>query len=208
MPWVRFDDQFPINRKVGALPDTAFRLHVEAVCWCARNLTDGVVSTTDLPQVTRMGKPTRLVTHLVDRGLWHEAGHQCDSPHCPPPGPDGWVIHDYLEYQPSRAKVERERKAKADRQARWLAKKNGLSTSSGQRDASQDAPTDTSKDAAPPRPAPKEAGREPRSTAARRSAAERGGGGESNRRTSPVCDECGNTVASAYHRNACTKGAP
>src|SRR5690554_4340947 len=158
MPWVRFDDQFPINRKVGALPDNAFRLHVEAVCWCARNLTDGVVSRDDLPQVTRIGKPARLVTHLVARGLWHEAGHQCDSPHCPPPGPDGWVIHDYLEFQPSREKVERERVAKRERQARWLAKKKGSPTGGGQRDATRDASQDGLETPTPPRPAPKEAG--------------------------------------------------
>ena len=40
---LRFDDQFPIHRKVSGLSDAAFRLHVEAIFWCDRNLTDGFI---------------------------------------------------------------------------------------------------------------------------------------------------------------------
>ena len=203
MPWVRLDDQFPIHRKVGALPDNAFRLHVEAICWCARNLTDGVVSREDLPQVTRIGKPQRLVTHLVDRGLWHEHGHQCTSEHCPPSNGDGWVIHDYWEYQPSREKAIAQKRQKAQRQARWMAKRKGLSTARGKVDASVDASQDGSIDAAPPRPAPKEAGRVPRSAARRR---EDGGAARGeNSRDSPVCRRCGNRTNSSYHQRICAR---
>jgi hypothetical protein len=120
MPWVRFDDHFPVNRKVDGLSDTAFRLHVSAIFWCARNLTDGVVPEEDLELVTaRVRAPARFGTELVRRGLWHEAGFQCDSEDCPPSGPNGWVIHDYWEYQPSKSKVVAERAANAERQARW-----------------------------------------------------------------------------------------
>lgn len=52
MPWVRFDDQFPIHRKVDGLSDAAYRLHTSAIFWCARNLTDGFVSEEDLDGVT------------------------------------------------------------------------------------------------------------------------------------------------------------
>lgn len=174
MPWVRFDDTFPVHRKVDGLSDTAFRLHVSAIFWCARNLTDGAVPEEDLELVTaRVRAPARFATELVRRGLWHEAGHQCDSEHCPPAADSGWVIHDYLEFQPSKEKVGRQRDAKAERQARWLAKKaagkGGLSTGdassngrdSPNSDASRDATRDASQDDAPPRPAPKEAGRSP-----------------------------------------------
>lgn len=102
MTWVKLDDQFPIHRKVGALSDQAFRLHVEALCWCARHLTDGVVSTSDLPQVTRIAKSERYAAELVARGCWHGPGHDCDV--CPPVE-DGWVIHEYLGFQQSRSKV-------------------------------------------------------------------------------------------------------
>jgi len=119
MTWVRLDDQFPINRKVGALPDTAFRLHVEALCWCARNRTDGVVSREDLLQVTRIGKPARLVAMLVQRGLWHSAGYECPSVGCPQATSDGWVIHDFLSFNPSKNQLVDEAKKNAERQARW-----------------------------------------------------------------------------------------
>lgn len=120
MPWVRFDDHFPDNRKVNGLSDTAFRLHVSAIFWCARNLMDGVVPEGDLELVTaRVRAPARFGTELVRRGLWHEAGTQCGSTLCPPSGPDGWVIHDYWEYQPTKVKVLAERAANAERQARW-----------------------------------------------------------------------------------------
>lgn len=102
MTWVRLDDQFPIHRKVGALSDPAFRLHVEAICWCARHLTDGVVSRDDLSTVSRIRGAERYAAELVRRGCWSETA-------------EGWLIHDYLEYQQSRSKVlhTREQRAKA-----------------------------------------------------------------------------------------------
>lgn len=109
MPWVRFDDQFPIHRKAAGLSDAAFRLHVSAIFWCARNLTDGVVPAGDLEDVSaRVRTPTRFAAELVIRGLWHPGDEECNSDQCAAsgaPGVDGWVIHDYLEYQPSRSKV-------------------------------------------------------------------------------------------------------
>lgn len=118
MPWVRFDDQFPANRKVEALSDPTFRLHVSAIFWCARNLTDGWVPQNDLdmaaPRTSR--SPEKLVhQQLVPRGLWHPPGHGCKD--CVDP-PDGWIIHDYLEFQPSKAQVEKERADARERQRR------------------------------------------------------------------------------------------
>lgn len=132
MPWVRFDDQFPLHRKVKGLSDAAFRLHAEAIFWCARNLTDGFVPTEDISDVASARRPHKSIPELVRRDMWASNG-------------DGWQIHDYLDFQPSKMKVEHERKAKAERQARWMAKRKP-------RDASRDATTDTSRDAAPPRP--------------------------------------------------------
>jgi hypothetical protein len=188
MPWVRFDDQYPIHRKVAGLTDGAFRLDVEALCWSARNRTDGRIAVDDLPNVDRKARTGRQVAELVRRGRWHEAGYECPSEHCPPSGPDGWVIHDFLEYQPSSDKVAREKAAKAERQRRWIeARKNG-------RDASKQASHDASKDAAPgdaapapTRPAPKEGGGgAPAATAARRAAAGAGGGGRKDQNHAAV----------------------
>jgi len=106
MPWARLDDQFPIHRKVGALSDASFRLHVEAICWCVRNLTDGAVSREDLPHVTRIKKSERYAAELVQRGVWHETA-------------DGWHIHDFLDYQPSKNQVQQDRASNTERQRRW-----------------------------------------------------------------------------------------
>lgn len=128
MPWVRFDDQFPIHRKVSRLSDAAFRLHVSAIFWCARNLTDGVVPEEDLEDVcARVRTPARFVTELLNRGVWHEAGAECGSEDCPAHKGNaaandvtrGWVIHDYLEFQPSKERVLRDREANATRQKKW-----------------------------------------------------------------------------------------
>jgi len=96
---LKFDDQFPIHRKVSALSDAAFRLHVEAIFWCARNLTDGFIARVDLDSVSRFRRPDRYVTELVDRALW-----DVDE--------SGWWIHDYLVWQQSRTKVLEVREAR------------------------------------------------------------------------------------------------
>jgi len=96
---LKFDDQFPIHRKVSGLTDAAFRLHVEAIFWCARNLTDGFIAQDDLASVSRYRRPEGYVTELVGRGAWDVVE-------------DGWQIHDYLSWQDSRDKVLRVREAK------------------------------------------------------------------------------------------------
>lgn len=169
----------PIHRKVAALSDAAYRLYDEALHWSARNLADGAIAAAELKDVSKRGQP-KYAAELVGRRLWHPAGEECPSPKCPPGGPDGWVIHDYWDYQPSREKALREKEAKAERQRRWLeaqknkkdGKRDALKDASG--DASQDAPEDAAP--SPPRPEGRRGG-SPAATAARRTAASAGGGG-------------------------------
>lgn len=165
----------PIHRKVAALSDAAYRLYDEALHWSARNLADGAVAAAELKDVSKRGQP-KYAAELVARRLWHAAGEQCPSPKCPPSGPDGWVIHDYWDYQPSREKALREKEAKAERQRRWLEAKQGKkgATQDESRDASQDAPEDAPP--SPPRPEGRRGG-SPAATAARRTAASAGDGG-------------------------------
>lgn len=163
MPWVRFDDQFTINRKVSRLSDAAFRLHVSAIFWCARNLTDGVVPEEDLEDVcARVRTPERFVTELLGRGLWHEIGQQCASEYCPshPDAGDavassGWTIHDYLEFQPSKERVLADRKDSASRQKKWRDKRKQSSQDrNGVNNGVSNAGSNGGSNAAPPRPVP------------------------------------------------------
>jgi hypothetical protein len=112
MPWVRYDDQYPIHRKVAGLSDAAFRLNTAAIFWCARNGTDGFVPEEDLDQVcAQVRDPARFAAECVKRRTWHLAAHSCTSENCPEPREaPGWVIHDYLDYQPTKDEAESAKK--------------------------------------------------------------------------------------------------
>lgn len=108
MTWLRLDDLFPENPKIVGLTDGAFRLHVGALCYSARNLTDGVVSRKFARSVIDSSSVYRHVRQLEDRLLWA------------PIDRDYWQIHDYLEWNPSRAEVLAKREvARANALRRW-----------------------------------------------------------------------------------------
>lgn len=111
MSWGRFDDQYPRHRKIRPLSDAAFRLDVSGVLWSAAESTDGVIPADDLPAVSDVKRPRPAAAELVKRGRWHTAGHTC--PTCPQP-PDGWVIHDFLDYNRSREQGEKLREIRAE----------------------------------------------------------------------------------------------
>jgi len=106
---LKFDDQFPLHRKVSGLTDAAFRLHVEAIFWSRRNLTDGFVAQEDLVTVGRFRRPEGLAAELVGRGCWHRTGEvecpECVGRHNGALARDGWVIHGFEDWQDTKAKV-------------------------------------------------------------------------------------------------------
>ena len=103
MAWLKLDDGFVEHPRIEKLGSRAFRLHVTALCQCARKLTDGHISDTDA-KVARLlaGAGTRAISELEEAGLWERNGH-------------GWVVRDYLDYNPSAEQVRAERKRAADR---------------------------------------------------------------------------------------------
>lgn len=110
MTWAKFDDRYPWHRKVRGLSDAAFRMDVSAVCWCAENLTDGVIEAEFLALVSDVRNARKAAAELVRAGRWHDADHECEA--CPPITPGAHVIHDYLDYNPTREKVERDRESR------------------------------------------------------------------------------------------------
>jgi hypothetical protein len=101
LPWFRLDDSFHSHPKVIAAGNEAIGLYVRCGTHAAEHLTDGAVS-----QSVALSYGSRaLADTLVRCGLWHRAR-------------GGWLIHDYLDYNPSREAVEKERKASAERQRR------------------------------------------------------------------------------------------
>jgi hypothetical protein len=113
MAWVRLDDQFPDHPKVAGLSNDAFCLHVTAMCYTARQQTDGKLPCGLLKRLAwRCHDPAIAVAELVASGVWDEDGEK------------GWAIHDYLDYNPSKAELDtlaatRSEAGKAGAMARW-----------------------------------------------------------------------------------------
>lgn len=105
MPWVKLDEGFPEHPKVLAVGGDAGWLHVCAIAYCNRNLTDGFVPEVVLARLSDRRRPVDLVRRLVDAGMWESVA-------------GGWRIHDFLEYQASRSKVFDDRQKARDRMAR------------------------------------------------------------------------------------------
>ena len=140
--WLKLDDGFAENSKIETLSDRAFRLHVTAMCYCAKNLTDGYISERGARVcgvLANNSRPMRNVSELVEKGLWHAVD-------------GGWEINDYLEYNPTseEAKALRRKRSEAGR-------KGGLTRArrqaNAQASASSTSPS-TSLSEFQPRPVP------------------------------------------------------
>lgn len=104
MSYVALDDNFPDHPKVAGLSDKSFRLHISVLCRCGRFLTDGEASKGLLVSV-RYGSNAAAIKELLDAGLWEREG-------------EGYRVHDYLVYNPSKAQVQAKRDAAKERMVR------------------------------------------------------------------------------------------
>lgn len=115
MAWLKIDDGFIENDKIAPLRDRTFRVHLAGLCYCARNLTDGHVSTKAAKVLTAILEfpVRRYLPELVDADLWR-----------PDESDDGHWINDYLIYNPDsvtvkRLREERSEAGKAGAKKRW-----------------------------------------------------------------------------------------
>lgn len=109
MTWTKVDDRLHSHPKVLGLWQTengraALGLHLLAFSYIGAHLTDGVIHR---PFIVEKGA-IELAGCLVEAGLWDEEGEH-------------WRVHDWRDYNPSRAQVERQRKADAARKRRGRA---------------------------------------------------------------------------------------
>jgi hypothetical protein len=141
MPWVRVDDHFDEHPKMAAIGPVGWGVWLAGLAYCNRNLTDGFipyaiaegiggawkirepVDQEDQEGVRSIRRRSMLWTvsitsghhgedmssdwivgHLVRVGLWEEVE-------------GGYLVHDYDDYQPTKAEVlaEREQKQAAGR---------------------------------------------------------------------------------------------
>lgn len=110
--WLRFDNSTAENPKLVALSDRAFRLWFNACCYCSRNETDGIVPASLVVRLSRTGN-RGAVEELVAAGRLEVV----DA--------DTYRIHDYLDHNPSRARLEKMRRDAKERTASWRTR-NGV----------------------------------------------------------------------------------
>lgn len=179
MPWLRLDDGFAEHPKIAGLSAAAFRLHVEALCYCARNLTDGYVSQAVLKRFSGGRRAPKYAAELVDAGLWEPADERADGAQlartCATDEPQsgahlreaGWYIHDFLDFNPSREAVtdEREKARKRKEKSRSSRRDKTVTeshvTPESRRDTSDGHAV---RHSAPPRPDPKPSSSPPTDT--------------------------------------------
>lgn len=116
MAWVKLDDGFADHPKVADAGPLAGMMQVAALCYCNRHLTDGFIPRGQVPKLISCDglfyaddrgrkRPVtwqKVVSSLLQAEMWSEAE-------------GGYAIHDYGQYQPSKAAVEEERAKTAGR---------------------------------------------------------------------------------------------
>lgn len=138
MTWGKVDDKLWGSPKWLTTSPRARALWVTALSWCMDQLTDGRVPAHVMPI---LGGTRKDVAELVRVGFWHPAGHECEHERCPR-ADDGWVFHDWLDFQPSREQVLADRAAAADRQKRArerAAERRATAAKPSRRDSRRDS---------------------------------------------------------------------
>lgn len=104
MPWFKVDDGFYDHPKVLELDMAARGLWVMAGAYCARHLTDGVIT---WRQIKLIGGTQKQAEKLVTAGLW--------SADDAPPSARRYVFNDWRDFQPTRDEVLSKRREDAER---------------------------------------------------------------------------------------------
>ncbi len=104
MPWFRIDDTFADHPKVTSAGNAAVGLWVRCGTYSARFLTDGLVP----GQVVRQYGNGREIERLVASRLWV-------------PADDGYLMPDFLDYNPSAEAVKLARKRDAEKKRKQRA---------------------------------------------------------------------------------------
>jgi len=157
MPWVRIDDHFNEHPKLAAVGPVGWGIWLAGLAYSNRNLTDGFIPRAvavgfggdwcvQVPE-ERDGKPGNIIWEisrtsgysgedmetswvidlLLDAGLWELA-------------PGGFYIHDYPDYQPTKAEVLAQKAAKvAAGQAGGIAAAKARAKANGQAGAAASA---------------------------------------------------------------------
>lgn len=99
MPYTMLDDKFHSHWKVEATSNEALGLYIRCLSWACDHLTDGFLPA-GIVERRAGAKACKLAAELVQIGLWEVAET----------GPNGWKIHDFLDYNRPADVVKEERR--------------------------------------------------------------------------------------------------
>jgi hypothetical protein len=102
MTYFKVDDGIWGHPKFSLLSNDAIALWVMAGSWCGRYVTDGLLPFQSLAMVRGSKQSAQ---ELVDAGLWLET-------------PNGWLFHDWHDYQYTKAEVESRREYEREKKRR------------------------------------------------------------------------------------------
>lgn len=129
MTWFRIDDTWGSHPKVIEAGLRGRMLWLYGGLHCAQHLTDGIIRKSVLKQLAAAAEvPATTAAVLVQVGLWTDEG-------------DHYRMNDYLDYQPSREQVEKERE-------RWAKSKRKS------RESRKESTVDSREESTPSRPDP------------------------------------------------------
>ena len=119
MVWARIDDHYTTHPKLNAAGPLAIAVDVAGICYCALNLTDGYIPETALSILLNMPitQIRKQVARLIEVGRWETKE-------------GGYLVHDFLDYNPSAEEVLGKRQKEADRKAEWRERRKPLSQGS------------------------------------------------------------------------------
>jgi hypothetical protein len=95
--WSRLDAGYFGHAKAKAIGKDGRALDLAGICWCATNETDGHIPKHALSFIAGEAEVSpKVVDRVVEMGRWHAVD-------------DGWIVHDYLDYNRSADEIRRER---------------------------------------------------------------------------------------------------
>lgn len=103
MAWLRIDDRVRTHPKIALAGPAAAWLWFCGVCYCREHLTDGFLPKAVIPTLAlNLPSPWKHAAKLVEVNLWEDAI-------------GGFQVHDFLQWNPSKADVLTNRMSEADR---------------------------------------------------------------------------------------------
>jgi hypothetical protein len=108
MAWAKIDDRFFSHPKVRRAGKDAVLLYLAGLTYCNEHLTEGFISEDALPLIgfyAFCDDFKQSSSKLLEVGLWEVSSKGLSN---------GYMVHDYFEYNPTKEQVEETKKARAE----------------------------------------------------------------------------------------------